>query len=142
MTSVNKLILVAVLLALWWFMLDIWIAKRLGIGPLWGDQRFIFLRAAQHPLDPYQVQGFFNPPWAAALLYPFTRIPLGAAMLIQVIFSFVLLALIIHRLGGGMTEVILCLTSYFAFIQMFGINIDWLVYAGILLLSWTIPSVD
>lgn len=71
----------------------------------------IFYRAAQRPMRPFSVPGFFNAPWLAWLLAPFSFLPLhlGGAIWITVSIAGALWA--IHRLKGGALAAVLSLLS-------------------------------
>lgn len=104
------------------------------------DQHDIFMPAGRAIANPYMVGGYFNPPWAAALLAPFSWLPLSLSALAQLALYFVLLTLIIHKFGGGRSAVLLTLTSFIALNSATELNVEWMVCIGLLVPTrWSLP---
>jgi hypothetical protein len=99
---------------------------------VWGDQLWTFTSALSHLDNPYESAGFFNMPWAMVLLIPFDPMPLELAAFVQIVLYFVLLALIVHKFGGGRMALLVALTSALALDAALEINIDWMVCIGLL----------
>ncbi|MCA9911159.1 MAG: hypothetical protein KC519_21045 [Anaerolineae bacterium] len=134
----SKLIIAVVMALVWWGV--IFALKPLNALNVLTDQYGIFLPAARMVQDPFQVAGYFNPPWTAALLLPFSLLPEPLAVLFQLIVYFVLIALVIHRFGGSRGAVLLALTSFVAFDSALELNIEWMVCIGLLLPArWSMP---
>lgn len=96
------------------------------------DQTGIFMPAARSVANPYLVEGFFNPPWAALLLLPFGLLSLPLAALAQLVVYFVLLTLVIHKFGGDRRAVLIALTSFVALNSATELNAEWMVLIGLL----------
>lgn len=90
----------------------------------------------------YAGQLAFTPPWAMALLWPFTALPLTASW---ALWSFALLAVLLAAASAGSTRrqraaaVLLLCTSYPAVRQLVDGNIELLIIAGALLIVWALP---
>lgn len=109
------------------------------------DWTYVFYPAGRsfwQPYFPITLQRelyFFNPPWMAWLLAPFTLFPVRLALAIWLTFTLVLATWCIHRLGGGIYEVILVLCSP-VFLRLFiHAQIDVVVLLGFTLLVTTTP---
>jgi len=123
---------------IWWSV--VLTLKSLNVLNVLVDQHTIFLPAGQMVQDPFQVEGYFNPPWTAALLLPFSLLPEPLAILLQLVLYYVLMVLIIHKFGGGRKEVLLALTSFIAFDSALELNVEWMVCIGLLLpVRWSMP---
>ncbi|MBN2469985.1 MAG: hypothetical protein JXN59_04600 [Anaerolineae bacterium] len=125
-------LLLAVGLAIFWYL----IAARVGANSgafIWADQRQIFTRLDEHLADPYQLHGYVNVPWAAAIITPVALLPFEWSVLAQMVLYFVLLTLLIYRFGGKWWTVLLVLTSALAYDTALEINLDWIVVIGLLL---------
>jgi hypothetical protein len=91
-------------------------------------------RAMLSGKSPYDVPGFFNPPWALIPLLPLALLPesLGRAALFLI--SFGSMALIVRRLGATS---ILAVTAFLCSLPvghgLFNANIDWLVMLGFIM---------
>jgi hypothetical protein len=107
---------------------------------VWGDQLWTFSSALSHLDNPYESAGFFNMPWAMVLLIPFDPLPLELAAFAQIVLYFGLLALVIHKFGGGRGALLVALTSALAVDAALEINIDWMVCIGLLVPpTWSGP---
>jgi hypothetical protein len=91
------------------------------------------IRAVWRGESPYAPQyGFFNPPWALALLVPFGadeafgRAGLFVLAILTVVFA-------VHRLEGGLLSTAAVLLSLPMLNVLWDGNIDWLVLMGLLL---------
>lgn len=133
-------LLIAVVMALVWWSVVVLILKPLNALNVLTDQYGIFLPAGRMVQDPFQVPGYFNPPWTAALLLPFSWLPEPVAVLLQLVIYYVLITLIIHRFGGGRKAVLIALTSFVAFDSALELNIEWMICIGLLLpVRWSMP---
>ena len=111
-----------------------------ALAPAWIDQQNIFMPAARHVADPYQIGWYTNPPWAALMLAPFGLLPLPVATLLQICLYFAILTLVIFKSGGGLKAVLITLTSFVALDSAIELNIDWLVALGLLVPpTWSGP---
>jgi hypothetical protein len=89
----------------------------------------------------YSGQLAFTPPWAMALLWPFTTLPLSASW---ALWSFALLAVLlaaasVSSVRSQRAAAILLCTSYPAVRQLVDGNIELLIIAGALLIVWALP---
>lgn len=134
----SKLVIAVVMALVWWGV--VFALKPLNAINVLTDQYGIFLPAARMVNDPFQVEGYFNPPWTAALLLPFSLLPEPLAVLFQLILYYVLIALVVHRFGGSRGAIVLALTSFVAFDSALELNIEWMVCIGLLLpVRWSMP---
>lgn len=81
--------------------------------------------------SPY-VPGFFNPPWAAAILVPLALLPTAVGKALLLIAGIAALAYIVYRLGGNHVTTALFVVSPPILIMLFYGNIDWLALLGAL----------
>ncbi|MDX1686609.1 MAG: hypothetical protein R3248_01385 [Candidatus Promineifilaceae bacterium] len=79
--------------------------------PYFGDWEVVYYAAGRSVVDPYTVPGFFNAPWLAWILAPFTLFPLHLSGTLWMVLSTVVGLWCIHRLGGGIPAAALCLLS-------------------------------
>lgn len=97
------------------------------------DQADNFMPAGRSLSNPYTVPGFFNPPWAAVLLAPFSVLPLQLAALLQLALYFVLITLVIRRFGGDRRAMLITLTSFVALNSATELNVEWMICIGLLI---------
>lgn len=104
------------------------------------DWTQVFYPAAQRPLSPYfpispdRALYYFNPPWLAWLLFPFTLLPPRIALALFLLLTILVTMWCVHRLGGGLLETLLVLCSP-AFVRLFiHAQIDGLMLLGFTLL--------
>ena len=106
----------------------------------WDDQVSSFTSALTFLSRPFDAAGFYNAPWTMFFLIPFDLIPLELATLIHILLYCLLLALVIHKFGGGQWALLLTLTSVIAVDMAIEVNIDWLIYIGLLVPpAWSAP---
>ncbi len=79
--------------------------------PYFGDWEVVYYPTGRSVADPYAVPGFFNAPWLAWILAPFTLLPVHVSGTIWVAMSTLVGLWCIHRLGGGLLATLLCLLS-------------------------------
>lgn len=118
-------------LALFWFAA----ALRLRAEPnliVWNDQAVVFSQGWANLATPYRIPGFVYPPWAALFFAPFNLLPLPLSVLAQLSLYFALLTLLIFRFGGGVSSVLIALTSFLGLNSALELNIDWIVCLGLL----------
>lgn len=107
---------------------------------VWADQRATFTQACFHLADPYPDLAFPYVPWTAVLLAPIGLLPGRWAVLIQFVVYFALLAMLIHKFGGGLEIVLLVLLSPLAFDTALEPSLEWLVVLGLLVpRAWSGP---
>lgn len=126
-----RLLVFSQIMAVLWWLAAIW-ARSLDAIPVWQDQETVFTQVGRHLLNPYAVNEFVNPPWAALPLTPFAYMPLSLAVLLQLGLTYGLLTLVIHRWGGKTRETVLVLTSFLAFNAALELSVDWIVFLGLL----------
>ncbi len=135
----RTLILIAIVIAVlfWAAGLVIRSGNRIVV---WDDLRSTFMDAALFLDNPYDGAGYFAMPWANFFLLPFDPLPLELAALIMIVLYFTLLAVMVHKFGGGRLSLIAALGSAIAFDAALEINIDWLVVIGLLVpREWSAP---
>lgn len=125
--------LLALALALMWWAFVYFVIIPRDQLIVWYDQAVDFTQVGHHLAEPYATPRFANPPWAAVLLFPFSQMPLALAVLVQLCLYFAILTGVIFKYGGGIHTVALTLTSFIAFQSTIELNIEWLVYLGLLL---------
>ncbi|MDX2140931.1 MAG: hypothetical protein SF123_22800 [Chloroflexota bacterium] len=130
---------IALVMALVWWGAAL-LLEPTGLVNVLTDQRYIFMPAGRQVSNPYAIGGYFNPPWAAVLLAPFSLLPLEISTLLQLMLYFVLITLLIHKYQGGRVAVIIAFTSFVAFNSALELNVEWMVCLGLLLpVRWSIP---
>ena len=131
--SVNRLpiaLALSQILALIWWLVALYM-RSLDIIPVWRDQIVTF--TAPNPIDsPYGLVSFIYPPWAAILFAPLSWLPLTTAILIQLCLYFAVVTMVVYKFGGDIKAVAIALTSFIAFDSALELNIEWLVYLGLL----------
>lgn len=85
--------------------------------PYFGDWEVVYYSVGRSAADPYAVPGFFNAPWLAWILAPFTQLSLHLSGTLWMALSTVVGLWSIHRLEGGIPAAALCLLSP-AYIRM------------------------
>ena len=118
-------------LAIVWWAVALWF-RSLSLIPVWYDQQTTFTQTGAHLLDPYLVRGFVYPPWTAILLAPFGLLPLLLATLLELCLYFAIVSAVIFKFGGNRRTLLIALTSFVALDAALELNIDWLVYVGLL----------
>ena len=132
--STMRSLFVAFSMATFWFLVAVLIIQPLDItsGDIWLHQRADFTQAPNNLDYPWDTSHYVYPPWAAVILIPFSLIPLGIAVLLQMWIMFGALTLIIHKYGGNTSTVWLATTSFIAFDVAIEPHIDWMAYLGLL----------
>lgn len=132
----KQMILLAVGIALAWWLVGLIMYFDPNIQGkvlhIWGDQRWTFMKANQHLLDPYSIVGFLNPPWVILILAPLASIPFILSILVQMILYFVGVALLVAKYGGGLRTLVLLSLSPLALNHMIELNLEWIVVWGLL----------
>jgi hypothetical protein len=127
---VTALLTSQALALLWW-----WVALQIRLRALtnvWIDQEYVFMQAARHLANPFEVIYFANPPWTAALLAPFGLLPLELSALLQIGLYFAILTGVIYKFGGSFKTVLIVFTSFMALDSAIELNVEWLVALGLL----------
>ncbi|WKZ41239.1 MAG: hypothetical protein QY328_04190 [Anaerolineales bacterium] len=83
--------------------------------------------------SPYNVPGFFNPPWATIALIPFALFPEQVGRVLLIIAGFISYAFVAHKLGGKIWAVIALLLSPPVMHNTLNGNIDWLAMLGVIM---------
>jgi hypothetical protein len=83
--------------------------------------------------SPYNVEGFFNPPWTLLPLIPFAILPENVGRTLLIIVGFAAFMYIGHRLGGSKWANIAILLSPPVMHGMLNGNIDWLALLGVVM---------
>ncbi len=124
---------IALFSSTFWFLVVVLIIHPSGlIQEPWYDQQSNFTQVGKQFDYPWAIPRYVNPPWAAVILAPFSLVSLPIAVLVQLWITFSLLALVIHQYGGASRQVWLACSSYIAFDVALEVNIDWIVYLGLL----------
>ena len=135
----KQLGLIAIGLAVCWWLVGLWLLQTETTFQIWGDQRYIFLRDSADALHPYNNVGFFNMPWTRIFLVPFTIPRFELGVFGQILLYFVLLSAVVHRFSDSSVSstrqritLLIALCSPFAFDTAIEVNIDWIVVLGLL----------
>lgn len=131
--SVDRLALALVVsqvLALFWWLAALQI-RSLDIVPVWRDQIVTFT-APNSIASPYGLVSFIYPPWAAILFAPLSWLPLTTSVLVQLCLYFAVITLVVYKFGGDIKAVAIALSSFIAFDSALELNVEWLVYLGLL----------
>lgn len=83
--------------------------------------------------SPYNVSGFFNPPWVAIILVPFAFFPEQVGRVMLILVGFIIYAVVAHRLGASRWALLALLLSPPVMHNMLNGNIDWLAMLGVIL---------
>ena len=106
----------------------------------WDDLIVSFSNSLSYLQRPYDTLNFYNPPWTHLFLIPFDPLPLELAALVHILLYCLLLTLVVRKFGGGKWALLLTLTSVLAVDMAIEINIDWLIYLGLLVPpAWSAP---
>lgn len=131
--GIEASLLMASGLALFWWLVVVLLIRPADLVAVWYEQKYVFTEVGSHVFNPYRLERFVNPPWAAVFLAPFALPPLEVAVLLQLCLYFCLLTLIIYKYGGNRTGVFLTLTSFMAMDNALELGIDWLPAIGLLM---------
>jgi len=127
---IRALILSQVLAVVWW-LAAVWI-REANLIPVWYDQSITFSRV-NNLANPYEVVTFMYPPWAVFVFAFFNLFPLPMSVLMQTCIYFAVITAVLFKFGGSTRTVIVTLTSFVALDSALELNIEWLVYLGLLL---------
>ncbi len=83
--------------------------------------------------SPYQVQGFYAPPWALLPIVPLVWLPIEWVRPLFVLASMAAFILTARRLGAGLRSSILLVFSYPVIVCLLCGSLEWLVFLGLLL---------
>jgi hypothetical protein len=86
--------------------------------------------------SPYEVEGFFNAPWATLPLIPLAVLPESIGRVYLAMVAITAFGYVAHRLGGSKVAVIAVLVSPMVLHEVLNGNIDWLVVLGLVLPPW------
>lgn len=130
---------VALILAVFWWGVALWLSQNNAPIDVWGDQAWVFLKYPTDILQPYKMVGFINMPWAKLILFPVAILPLSVAVLAQMLIFFVVLAVLIDIFARPntatrwkMVALGSALLSPLAMDNAVELNIDWIVALGLL----------
>src|SRR5258706_6289493 len=129
-SDLARALLISQGLVLLWWLAALWL-KNNTVTPIWYDQTATFLPAGMNLSNPYTLRGYFNPPWAAVLMLPFSFLPLLLATLAQSCLYFALLTGVIFKFGGKQKHVVIALSGFVALDAVNQLNIDWMVCIGL-----------
>jgi len=83
--------------------------------------------------SPYQVQGFYSPPWALLPIIPFVWLPVELVRPLFVLVSMMAFFFVARRLGAGLRSSVLLVFSYPVMVCLLCGSLEWLVFLGLLL---------
>jgi hypothetical protein len=83
--------------------------------------------------SPYNIQGFFNPPWTLLPLIPFAVLPENVGRALLVIAGFIAFAYTGHKMGGSKLATTAILLSPPVMHCTLNGNIDWLALLGVIM---------
>ncbi len=93
-----------------------------------------FIRdAARRPWAPFEIAGYFNPPWVAGFFIPLGMISYSWSLAINRSAILVTTLLLVRKSGGGPGAMLLAMTSAPFAILFTNANIDWLPMLALLL---------
>lgn len=141
-TKLSRLLLISQIAALFWFGLGYFLFTHFDTIRLftWGDQVGVMRPVAYFLANPYVVSRFVSPVFVPVFLLPFTIVPGWIAILIQICLTTGLLAGLIYKYNGNWRTLLLVMTCYIMFHVTIELNIDWIVYIGLLLPPvWSVP---
>lgn len=110
-----------------------------GIAPLIPpgiDWNIAFRPATQqliHLRSPFDIPGFFNPPWTALVLVPFAIFPEQVGRVLLMFAGFIAYAYTAYKLGGSKWSIIATLVSPPVIHNMVNGNIDFLPLLGLVM---------
>lgn len=84
-----------------------------------------------HLRSPFNVPGYFNPPWAAFVLIPFAVFPEQIGRVLLMLVGFIAYAYTAHKLGASKWAILAVLLSPLVMHNMLNGNIDWLPVLGL-----------
>lgn len=84
-----------------------------------------------HLRSPFNIPGYFNPPWAAFVLIPFAVFPEQVGRVLLMLVGFMAYTYTAHRLGAGKWAIVAVLLSPLVMHNMLNGNIDWLPLLGL-----------
>lgn len=92
-----------------------------------------FWSAAQKPWSPFEIPGYFNPPWVAGFLAPLGMLSFSLSLVVNRSVILVTTLFLVRKSGGGPGAMLMALTSA-PFALLFSTsNIDWLPMLAMLL---------
>jgi hypothetical protein len=100
------------------------------------DWSTVFRPAAQEALhlrSPFNVIGFFNPPWTAIALIPFAIFPEQVGRILMIFVGLIAYAGIAYKLGGTKWAITAIVLSPPVMHNMLNGNIDWLALVGLIM---------
>ena len=87
-------------------------------------------------LSPYEVAGYYNPPWIAMLFIPLALLPVAIGRSVWLILSIFLLAYVVYRLEGkALSLALIVFSPPMLYALQFG-NIEPLILLGLVLPRW------
>jgi hypothetical protein len=99
------------------------------------DWEGMFYPAGQQWRAPYAVRGFFNPPWLAWIVYPFSVFGPWYSYVLWVLCTVPLALWSVKRIGVPFLSALLCLVTPYYWLVFYTGNIDVLALAGWALLD-------
>lgn len=89
--------------------------------------------------DPYQVEGFVNPPWLSLLL-PYGLLPIRYSNALNLLINIVALLIVIRYVKGGWLGIVLTITNPLFWDTMRLNGIEWVPLIGFMLpAAWSMP---
>jgi hypothetical protein len=98
------------------------------------DWSTVFRPAAREMLylrSPFNVEGFFNPPWTVIALIPFALLPEQVGRVLLIFVGLIAYAYIAYKLGGSKWAITAIVLSPPVLHNMLNGNIDWLALLGL-----------
>lgn len=83
--------------------------------------------------SPFNVPGFFNPPWTAVALIPFAIFPEQVGRVLMILTGLIAYAYVGYKLGGSRPAILAVLLSPLVMHTMLNGNMDWLSLLGLVM---------
>lgn len=83
--------------------------------------------------NPYEIPGYYNPPWTLLFLIPFAVLPEPVGRGLLFVLTLVIVAIVAIRLGANRVSLIVFLCSPPVLQGLLNSNVDWLVLLGFIL---------
>jgi len=144
-TLKQMLMLATIITILWW---SIGLVRPMQEGDTirWADQADQYLQGIEGLINPYDVPGFFNAPWAMVIMFPFNLVPFEIAILLQGILYHCVLTIIAYKFCPAHFDeksrrlaTLAILTSPFPADLALELNNDWIPALGLLVPSALSP---
>lgn len=83
--------------------------------------------------NPYDIPGYYNPPWTLLFLIPFAVLPEPVGRGLLFVLTLVIVAIVAIRLGANRVSLIVFLCSPPVLQGLLDSNVDWLALLGFIL---------